>query len=224
MLKVSMDLQADSINLWLLRGIPRECKELDVINTLRQLEVSQPDFWYMPGIRKPHLHNRGYAFLGYSCTRDVETQRLTEQVSLGYSPWPLHLESSTCPKEHMENNARLWTAPFVTPGMLEREERQPQESWPHQPERCQPEVFSVGQREPSQHASNLSLRALLHTTETTKHVIQKNQSTQRRSGTSNCHANAVESGEYCGHDPRYAHYFVFGDKKFPLATGFPVLF
>eukprot|EP00930_Biecheleria_cincta_P016533 TRINITY_DN13411_c0_g2_i1.p1 TRINITY_DN13411_c0_g2~~TRINITY_DN13411_c0_g2_i1.p1 ORF type:complete len:144 (+),score=9.09 TRINITY_DN13411_c0_g2_i1:40-471(+) len=120
-----MDCEFAGLTLWLLRGIPRRCTELDVIRTLNQLGAWKPYFWYIPRIRKPGLQNRGYACLGYQCAGDRKAQYLSRRFATCDCPWPLELEKSTATIEHMENHTRAWVEHFVSPGIPDRRSAAP---------------------------------------------------------------------------------------------------
>eukprot|EP00930_Biecheleria_cincta_P042470 TRINITY_DN29225_c0_g1_i1.p1 TRINITY_DN29225_c0_g1~~TRINITY_DN29225_c0_g1_i1.p1 ORF type:complete len:202 (-),score=25.33 TRINITY_DN29225_c0_g1_i1:29-634(-) len=105
-----MDLARLNLDLWLLRGVPTCYKEPEMVAALKKLGLRQPDFWYVPGIRKQGQENRGYAFIGFTGpARGAEAQRLTELFAeSGRCPWPLRLERSTANVKSMVNNSWIW--------------------------------------------------------------------------------------------------------------------
>eukprot|EP00930_Biecheleria_cincta_P016536 TRINITY_DN13411_c0_g5_i1.p1 TRINITY_DN13411_c0_g5~~TRINITY_DN13411_c0_g5_i1.p1 ORF type:complete len:178 (+),score=20.91 TRINITY_DN13411_c0_g5_i1:371-904(+) len=173
----------------------------------------QPNFWYMPRIRKEHLQNRGYAFLGYSPTCDIEAQRFAQRAAMCCFPWPLQLERSTSSIENMENHATIWAEPFVTEGTLDRRGRRPQASRPHRLEQWQPTALEAWQHKPRQPESDLFLPAPPHSTETREPVIQERQSTQSSASFVSCERAYYDLTHGC---------IVLGDKKFPVVKGLPV--
>eukprot|EP00930_Biecheleria_cincta_P016531 TRINITY_DN13411_c0_g1_i1.p1 TRINITY_DN13411_c0_g1~~TRINITY_DN13411_c0_g1_i1.p1 ORF type:complete len:211 (+),score=16.36 TRINITY_DN13411_c0_g1_i1:156-788(+) len=208
-----MDSECPGMSMWLVRGIPRGCEEVDVVRTLRQLGLLQPSFWYMPRIRKQHLQNRGYAFLGYSATDDNEAQRFAQRAAVRCFPWPLQLERSTSRTENMENNATIWAAPFVAQGTLDTKGMHPQASRPHYLEQWQPAALEARQHKPRQPESYLSLCAPPHSTETIELMIQGRQSTQSLDSVEPCTCAYYDLGHGC---------IVWGDNKFPVVRGLPV--
>lgn len=228
-MQVTMDSNFQGLNLWLLRGIPKRCKESEVVDTLSQLGEPPPDFWYLPGIRKPNLQNRGYAFLGYSCTRDVEALRLVQRLTMGSFAWPLQLERSTSPVNNMENNARIWAARCVMQEVPDRGGAFPRASWPHHP---QTNERKVRHREASQQDINLSTHAPPYSTEVSAATeawqlpIQEMQAmpilTLGTSSTSSGTPYVAEAGDFGCYGLYHDRIQVIGDKKFPVIAGLPV--
>lgn len=233
---MAMDLENSGINLWLLRGIPKWYEESDVIETLRQPGVTQPDFWYMPGIRKSNLLNRGYAFVGYRCTRDSEARHLMTCIATNCFPWPLQMERSTSSTEHMENTAKSWAAPFATQRELDRGVTQSQASQPRlefgeresQPAPfvtqrnldrgvTQPNSLEFGKREACLHKRDFPLHAPPHPTDIRQLLIQE----QRSGAASRGQALVSESDTLQCHNLGYDRVYVLGDKKFPVIPGLP---
>lgn len=104
-----------------------------MIAALKELGLRQPDFWYVPGIRKQTQENRGYAFIGFAGpTRRAEAQRLSELFCKpGFCPWPLRLEWSTANIKSMVNSAWLWRSNPIARSTLDGETTPPQAATPH---------------------------------------------------------------------------------------------
>lgn len=134
---MNMDLQRLGLDLWLLRGVPTSHREPEMVAALKEIGVRQPDFWYVPGIRKQNQANRGYAFIGFAGPgRGAEAQRLTELFAKpGRCPWPLHLEWSTANIKSMVNSAPVWANYLASDWILDGEVKPPpQAPRPHNPE------------------------------------------------------------------------------------------
>eukprot|EP00930_Biecheleria_cincta_P047956 TRINITY_DN33356_c0_g1_i1.p1 TRINITY_DN33356_c0_g1~~TRINITY_DN33356_c0_g1_i1.p1 ORF type:complete len:221 (-),score=41.65 TRINITY_DN33356_c0_g1_i1:211-873(-) len=123
----NMDLERLGFDLWLLRGIPTSYKEPEVVAALSALGLRQPDFWYVPGIRKQSQENRGYAFIGFAGPgRGAEARRLMELFAKpGRGPWPLRLEWSTANIQSMVNNAWIWANNPVSDWVFDDEVKPP---------------------------------------------------------------------------------------------------
>eukprot|EP00440_Ansanella_granifera_P059888 gb/GFBE01064908.1/.p1 GENE.gb/GFBE01064908.1/~~gb/GFBE01064908.1/.p1 ORF type:complete len:167 (+),score=26.88 gb/GFBE01064908.1/:1-501(+) len=109
------------VDLWLLRGVPTHLSEAAVVFGLKELGVPKPALWYVPGIRKAHQQNRGYAFIGFA-PGSSDFWAMYEIVKEGRSTWQLQMEKSTVSEQRMTNNLQLWD----TPTFLQHSYHQPQ--------------------------------------------------------------------------------------------------
>ena len=221
-----MDCEFPGLNLWLLRGIRKRSAELDVIDTLRQLGVSKPDFWYMPRIRKPELQNRGYAFLGYECAGDREAEHIIRRFATCDCPWPLELERSTATIENMENKARIWLERFVSPGISDAGGMQHQASWPRQAEWWQPKMLKAEQQKIRQRDTKNTLYANLLPVEDWQSLIPERQSMHGKNAMPNNRAYryTAESDEFDCYDHGCCRTTLFLDVASTEVMGVPVFF
>eukprot|EP00930_Biecheleria_cincta_P016534 TRINITY_DN13411_c0_g3_i1.p1 TRINITY_DN13411_c0_g3~~TRINITY_DN13411_c0_g3_i1.p1 ORF type:complete len:221 (+),score=25.81 TRINITY_DN13411_c0_g3_i1:148-810(+) len=191
-----MDCEFPGLKLWLLRGIPRRCTELEAIKTLMQLGVSRPDFWYMPRIRKPEFQNRGYAFLGYACAGDHEAQHIIHRIATCSCPWPLELEKSTLTVENMENNTKIWEELVVAQGIGDKGGMQHQTFSPHQPEGSQPKPLQGGQQEIHQLKTKNPLYAHSRFAVDWQSLIQRKRFMQGKIAVPNVRTYTVDPDEF----------------------------
>lgn len=104
-----------------------------MIAALKEIGLRQPDFWYVPGIRKQTQENRGYAFIGFAGpARREEARRLSELFSKpGFCPWPLRLEWSTANIRSMVNSAWMWASNPISGSILDGDMMPRQTAPPH---------------------------------------------------------------------------------------------
>mmetsp|Transcript_106314 Transcript_106314/g.189050 ORF Transcript_106314/g.189050 Transcript_106314/m.189050 type:complete len:177 (+) Transcript_106314:97-627(+) len=101
-----MQTPEPEMEVWLVRGLPTTCPEIEVVLELKRLGITQPDFWYVPSIRKPYLEHRGYAFIGF-CD-NLGAMQMAAALLSDNCRWSLQAERSTANCKRMANNAHRW--------------------------------------------------------------------------------------------------------------------